>query len=314
MTNVVRILFSSLIVLLLVAGSLCAQERAVLYSNASSETMQHLVKNIRNAQRDKIPADQLPSASGYFVRIAPRRRVLTVDNKILDTAVLAAPSKPFVFLTTPESIFGKSLLEIYEDIGYEAEGIIRDQRNEEMVAILFRYPNNISLSNVKDGNLDSDWSNRIYETTWDNMLSLFPNLVEDNQSDLCRQGEVPSRRICLPKLDADFILSFPAEGKLRVKTARYRLLQGIGGSDWKYRKLLEDTLSVFEHFRGDSRTENELLELRDQPDTPAQLREVVGPNTKINRLAEIAVIDLGRLTIEVCYSAGPKGLPKCPDK
>jgi hypothetical protein len=274
--------------------------------------MQDLVKNIRNLDRDKIPADKLPPASGYFVRIAPRNRVLTADNKILETAVLAAPSKPFVFLTTPEGVFGKSLLEIYEDIGYEAEGIIRDQRNEEMVAILFRYPNNITFSNVKDGNLDSDWSNRIYETTWDNMLSLFPQLVQDNQSDLCRHADVPSKRICLPKLDADFVLSFPAEGKLLVKTAKYRLLQGIGGSDWKYRKLLEDTLSVFEHFRGDGRTENELLELRDKPDTPHQLREVVGPNMKINRLQEVAVIDLGRLMIEACYSSGPKGLPRCP--
>ncbi|HSE21039.1 MAG TPA: hypothetical protein VLB68_05255 [Pyrinomonadaceae bacterium] len=304
---------SLLIVLLCAPGSLCAQERPVLYTNSSSATMQSLVKNIRNPNAEKIPADKLPPATGYFMRIAPRNRVLTVDNKILDTAVLAAPSKPFVFLTTPEGIFGKSLLEIYEDIGYEAEGIIRDQPNQEMVAILFRYPNNITLSNVKDGHLDSDWSNRIYETTWDNMFSLFPLLVQDNQSDLCRQAEVPSTRICLPKSDADFVLSFPAEGKLLVKTARYRLLQGIGGSDWKYRKLLEDTLSVFEHFRGDGRTENELLELRDKPDTPAQLREVVGPNMKINRLPEIAVIDLGKLMIDVCYSGSSKGLPKCPE-
>ena len=312
MTTPIRIFL--LIVLLYAPGSICAQERSVLYTNSSSETMQDLVKKIRNADSEKIPADKLPPATGYFVRIAPRNRVLTVDNKILETAVLAAPSKPFVFLTTPEGIFGKSLLEIYEDIGYEAEGIMRDQPNQEMVAILFRYPNTITLSNVKDGNLDSDWPNRIYETTWDNMLSLFPQLVQDNQSDLCRQAEAPSRRICLPKLDADFVLSFPAEGKLLVKTARYRLLQGIGGSDWKYRKLLEDTLSVFEHFRGDGRTENELLELRDKPDTPAQLREVVGPNMKINRLPEVAVIDLGRLMIDVCYSGGSKGLPKCPGK
>jgi hypothetical protein len=313
MTTPLRFVFLLLVVLLHVSGSVCAQERSVLYTNSSSAPMQELAKNIRNLNSNKIPADKLPAATEYFVRIAPRSRVLTADNKILETAVLAAPSKPFVFLTTPEGIFGKSLLEIYEDIGYEAEGIIRDQP-EEMVAILFRYPTNITLSTVKDGNLDSDWPNRIYETTWDNMLSLFPQLVTDNQSDLCRQPEVPFKRICLPKLDADFVLSFPAEGKLLVKTARYRTLQGIGGADWKYRKLLEDTLSVFEHFRGDGRTENELLELRDKPDTPPQLREVVGPNMKINRLREVAVIDLGRLIIDVCYSGSSKSLPKCPAK
>ena len=310
MKTLPRIVFS-LCVVLLHAASISAQERSVLFTNSSSDTMQELVRNIRNTNHEKIPSDKLPPPAGYFVRIAPRNRVLTPDNKILETAVLAAPSKPFVFLTTPEGIFGKSLLEIYEDIGYEAEGIIRDQRNEEMVAVLFRYPNNITLSNITDGNLDSDWSNRIYGTTWDNLLSIFPQLVQDNQSDVCRQGDVPSRRICLPKADADFVLSYPAEGKLLIKTARYRLLQAIGGSDWKYRKLLEDTLSVFEHFRGDGRTENELLELRDKPDTPAQLREVVGPNMKINRLQEVAVVDLGRLMIDVCYSASPKASPKC---
>jgi hypothetical protein len=311
MTTPLRYVFLLLVVLLHVSGPVCAQERSVLFTNSSSERMKDLVKNIRNLNSSKIPADKLPPATEYFVRIAPRNRVLTADNKILETAVLAAPSKPFVFLTTPEGIFGKSLLEIYEDIGYEAEGIIRDQQNEEMVAILFRYPNNITLSTVKDGNLDTDWPNRIYETTWDNMLSLFPQLVEDNQSALCRQPPVPSKRICLPKLDADFVISFPAEGKLLVKTARYRLLQGFGGSDWKYRKLLEDTLSVFEHFRGDGRTENELLELRDKPDTPAQLPEVVGPNMKINSLREVAVIELGKMMIDVCYS---KSSPKCPAK
>ena len=272
--------------------------------------MRLLVQNISNLQHDQIPADKLPPASRYFVRIAPRNRVLTADNKILESAVLAAPSKPFVFLTTPEGIFGKSLLEIYEDIGYEAESIIRDQPDQAMVAILFRYPDNITLSNVQNGNLDSDWSNRIYETTWDNMLSLFPQLVQDNQSGLCLKPENPATRICLPKPDADFVLSFPAEGKLQVKTARYRSLQGIGGSDWKYRRLLEDTLSVFEHFRGDGRTENELLELRDKPDTPAQLREVVGPNMKVNRLAEVAVIDLGSMTIEGTIQT--KSAPQVP--
>ena len=313
----IKILFnlcSFLMLLLYVTGSIYAQERSVLYSNSSSLTMQELVKRIRNPQSDKIPVDKLPPATGYFVRIAPRDRVLTKGNKIDEKAVLAAPPKPFVFLTTPEGIFGKSLLEIYEEIGYEAEGIIRDQPNEDMVAILFSYPNNITLSNVRDGNLDSDWSNRIYETTWDNILSLFPLLAQDKQSELCQQADVPSKRICLPKLDADFIMSFPTEGKLRVKTTKYRLLQGIGGSDWKYRKLLEDTLSVFEHFRGDGRTENELLEIRDKPDTPAQLRELIAPNMKIIGLKEVAIIDLGRLIVDVCYSGSSKGLPQCADK
>ena len=106
--------------------------------------------------------------------------------KFCKMAVLAASTKPFVFLTTPESIFGRSLLEIYADIGYEAEDIIRFQRNEDMVAILFRYPDDITLSKVADGNLDTDWPNRIYATTWDNILSLFTRLAQDKGSELCK--------------------------------------------------------------------------------------------------------------------------------
>lgn len=301
MTNILLKLCSSLMILLCLAGSICAQERSVPVSKISSAEMREYVNKIRNPRTEKVPVEQLPPPSGYFVRIAPRRRVLTPDKKIDAGAVLAAPQKPFVFLTTPESIFGKTLLEIYEDIGYEAESIIRDP-GEDMVAVVFRYENDVTVSTVQDGNLENDWSTKIYETTWDNLMSLFPRLVQDQQSDSCQKPDVPSKRICLPKPDADFVLSFPAEGKLRVKTTKYRMLQGTGGSDWKYRKLLEDTLSVFEHFRGDGRTENELLEVRDKPDTPAGLREVVGPNIHINRLAEVAVIELGRLKIDVCYS------------
>jgi len=222
---------------------------------------------------------------------------LNDDNEIADKAVLAAPNKPFVFLTTPESIFGKSLLEIYADIGYEAEDIIRSQRNEDMVAILFRYPDNITVSRVENGNLDGDWSNRIYTTTWDNILSLFTQLVQDKESELCNPTDGPSKRICLTKLKAESVLSFSAEGKDRIKKTEYRVLQGVGGPDWEYRKLLEDGLSVFEHFRGDGCTGNELLEHRDQR-APARLREVIAPNMKINGLPEVAIIHLGRLTIE----------------
>jgi len=207
-----RNLWFSLVVLLLVASSVCAQRRAILDSKSPSATMRNLVKNIRNPRRSQIPLDQLPAASRYFVRIAPRQYVLTERNKIKPTATLAGPAKPFVFLTTPESVFGRSLLEIYEDIGYEAEGIIRDQRNQDMVAIIFRYPHNIAVSPVQDGILDNDWSNRIYKTTWDNILSLFARLVNDAQDDVCKPADGPATRICLLGSQAQFVVSFPQMG------------------------------------------------------------------------------------------------------
>ena len=311
MTTLRTVLCSLLIVLLHASGSIYAHERALLYSNTRPGPIQDLIKIIRNLHSDQVPLENLPPASDYFVRIAPRDRVLSEKNELLGTAVLAAPAKPFVFLTTPESIFGKSLLEIYADIGYEAEDIIRFQRNQDMVAILFRYPKNITLSKIEDGNLDSDWSNRIYTTTWDNILSLFTRLVQDKQSEMCNQKpDGPSQRICLTKQQVEFVLSFPADGKSRVKTTEYRVLQGVGGSDWEYRKLLEDSLSVFEHFRGDGWTENELLEYRDKP-APRRLREVVAPNMKISGLPEVAIIHLGKLLIGDCYSNGAKKWPQC---
>jgi len=315
MTPHLRNLCSSLLVLFLVVGSISAQQRALLYNKSSSTTMQNLVQNIRNPRRAQISLDQLPLASRYFVRIAPRAHILTKRNKLNATAILAGPSKPFVFLTTPESVFGRSLLEIYEDIGYEAEGIIRDQRNQDMVAIVFRYPDRIAVSNVHDGNLENDWTSRIYQTTWDNILALFTRLVQDDQSDLCKPADGPATRICLPNWQAQFVLSFPAEEKQRVKGTNYRVLQGAAGARWDYRRLLEDKLSVFEHFRGDGRTENETLEQRDNPDTPpAALIEVVGPNMNLNLLPEVVVIHLGRLRIEDCYSSGSTNWRRCANQ
>ena len=310
-----RYLWFSLVVLLLAASPIYAQRRTVLDSKSPSATMQKLVTSIRNPRRARIPLNQLPAASRYFVRIAPRAHVLTSRNKIKATAVLAGPSKPFVFLTTPESVFGRSLLEIYEDIGYEAEGIIRDQRNQDMVAIVFRYPDSIAVSDVQDGNLENDWVKKIYSTTWDNILSLFTRLVQDDQSDLCRPTDAPATRICLPTSQAQFVASFSADGKQRIKATKYRMLQGAGGPDWDYRRLLEDKLSVFEHFRGDGHTENETLEQRDDPETPpAALIEVVGPNMNLNLLPEVVVIHLGRLRIDDCYSSGSTNWRRCANQ
>jgi hypothetical protein len=302
------ILYSTLVVLLSFVGAVHAQQRPLLYPNSLSGPIQELAKTIRDPHSNKVPLNQLPPANRYFIRIAPRAAILTKDNKLQATSVLAAPAKPFVFLTTPESIFGRSLLEIYEDIGYEAEDIIRSSRNEDMVAILFRYPNDVSVSRLTDGKLPNNWSKWIYPTTWDNLFSLFSELVQDDRSELCNKVDVPVKRICLPNIQASFVLGFPAEGKLRLKTTTYSVLKAVGGSDWEYRKLLETRLSVFEHFRGNGETQNEVFD----PDAQQPgLLELIGPNMKINELPEVAIIHLGKLVMEDCYSASSKDGPKC---
>jgi hypothetical protein len=311
MTKLYPLLCSLLLVLF--SFPLYAQEREVLYTNSPSGPIQELAKSLRDPQKDEIPVGQLPPPNRYFVRIIARKYVLTKENKISETAVLTGAARPFVFLTTPEGFIGKSLLEIYADIGYEAEDVLRTQLNEDMVAVLFRYPDNVNISSVKNGNLGRDWRNGIYPTTWDNVFSLFTRLVQDERSPACKETGIPSKNICLPPQDRAFVMRFPLAGKRQLKTKNktYPVLRATGGSLWRYRKLLEDKLSLFEHFRGDGRTENEVRNSRDRPSEP-RLFEVIGPNMKINQLPELVVIHLGELKIEDCSGKvarriGPRG-------
>ena len=69
------------------------------------------------------------------------------------------------FLTIPDSIAGRSLLDIYQDIGYEAEYILppRSHNLEVMVAIVFRYADEVTLSDAEgDGQLPTDFDNHVY--------------------------------------------------------------------------------------------------------------------------------------------------------
>jgi hypothetical protein len=77
------------------------------------------------------------------------------------------------------------------------------------------------------------------------------------------------------------------------------VLKAAGGSDWKYRKLLEQKLSIFEHFRGNGYTQNEV---RDPEGVESGLIEFVGANWKIKDFPEVAIIHLGKLTIKDTYS------------
>jgi hypothetical protein len=277
--------------------------------------MQELVQILRDPRSEKVPLENLPKPGHYFVRITERRFVLTPDNKLLPTAVLAGPARPFAFLTPPEGFFGKSLLEIYGDIGYEAEDMIRFQRNADMVMMLFRYPDNISVADVSNGNLRGDWRHHVYATTWDNVLSLFTRLVQDERSPVSKQSQKPTANICLTPNDRSFVLRFQSTAKqqLKKKTKSYAVLHATGGPLWRYRKLLEDKLSLFEHFRGDGRTENELLDSRDT-EAKGQLYEVVGPNLKLSELPEVVIIHLGKLIIDDCYSTTSRELLKCANR
>ncbi|MDQ3798512.1 MAG: hypothetical protein M3384_03595 [Acidobacteriota bacterium] len=316
-----RSIFSRLLLLLLLLGSTAfivtaqqQQQRRLLYPDPASvgakplsPKLQEIVELIGNPKTRPVDYDKLSRTTDFFVRIAPRAGILTPDNHLLDSGGVPGRrdallgGRPFVFLTSPESIYGRSLPEIYSDIGYEAEDIIGRQRNVDMVAVVFRYGEDVSPAlDVRDGNLPRDWNFKVYIPYWDNMFSLFYRLSEKAGIDPENKNQTPTEKIFFrSEAEKAFVLCYSAAASQRIKKLSYSEIRAGGGADWVYRKLLEDKLAAFEHFRGDGRTQNEIL---DPEGDKLWLVEFIGPNRKLKDLPELAVIHLGRLVIEVDYN------------
>jgi hypothetical protein len=290
------LLLLSFLLLVLGSGSAVAQERELLYPTSVSGKLQEITGKIRNLKSEITPCDQLTRKTDYFVRVAPRKYIFEEDGKLKDEARLG--SKPYVFVTTAESVFGLSLLDIYVGIGYEAEDIIRAQRDEEMVMIVFQYPKEIVTSDITNGLLPDDWDRKVYIPTWENIFSLFHRLATLEPGR--RKELAPERTLVMSQAERDFVSGFSVEAKQRITKAAYAELKAAGGTDWKYRNLLEQKLSVFEHFRGNGRTQNEV---RDPEGMEAGLVEFVGPNWKVRELPEVAIIHLGKLIMKDTYGA-----------
>lgn len=291
----ISFLLSLLLVLLSSVGA-AAQERELLYSKSASPKLQEIVATIRNTKSAITPSDQLTRKTEYFVRIAPRKYIFTPEGKLQDGARLGG--KPFVFMSTPESVYGLTLLDIYVGIGYEAEDIIRWQRDEDMVMMLFKYPNEIAASDIKDGRLPADWDKKVLVPTWPNIFSLFHLLATPRP---VTQQLAPERTLVLTDAERDFVLHFSATRKQRITKIAYAVLKAEGGPDWQYRNLLEQKLSVFEHFRGNGQTQNEVS---DPEGVKPGLLESVGPNWSLKELPELAIVHLGKLTMKDSYDGG----------
>jgi len=153
-----------------------------------------------------------------------------------------------------------------------------------------------------DGSLPEDWRNKVYIPTWDNIFALFGKLTAEASIEPEKKGEfAPWKLFFTHPAQQQFVLSFPAEGLMRVKSAGYAMLRQTGGADAVYRNLLENKLSIFEHFRGNGRTLNELVDPQGVRHE-AGLYEFVGPNAKVKDLPEIAVIHLGALVMQDAYA------------
>ncbi|EIJ44365.1 hypothetical protein BegalDRAFT_3558 [Beggiatoa alba B18LD] len=290
---------------LLFASVAFAEQRALLYpaTDKLSPELQAIVTEAQKLDRPTVAYEQLSQKTRYYVRIAPRKYVLDANNQLLDSAILS--TKPIAFITTPEGIYGKSLLTIYLDIGYEAEDIIHWQQDVPMVAILFRYPDDISLSEVTNGELSATWRKQVIIPTWDNMFTLFKNFAKDATIDASKKTEgdySPTAFFFRTEESKAFALGYPDAGKARLKTVSYAGIKASGGADWAYRSLLEQKLSLFEHFRGTGRTQNEIVDPTGELHEKG-LFEFVAPNAKLKELAEIAIVDLGTLTLQNVLSA-----------
>jgi hypothetical protein len=234
-------------------------------------------------------ADRDLKSSRYFLRIVPRDLVL--DGASLRKGAWIG-GRPFAFLTAPESLYGKPLLQVYGDIGYSAEQVLDQQLGRPVVALVFRYPDDVCLHT---GKLPADWSRRVYAPTWATTFALFERLAAEAEIDKGdKRPFMPGKLLLRSERERGFIASFPKVGKKRLARAPYQSLQAVGGSDWEYRSLLERNLGMNEHFTGTGRTRPGIG--RDKKDRLG-LPEWLGPNLPLDKLPELAIVDLGALRI-----------------
>lgn len=300
MAHLLAIPLALLSLLSLLSLSACAEKRAILYKASPSAAVQQAADKISDPATPKVDYAKLVREGDVFVRIGPRDKTLTETNALSAGALLGI--KPYVFFTTPESVYGKSLLDIYLDIGYEAEDVINRQRGQDMVAIVFRFPDMVKVSGVVDGALPDNWNAFVYSPTWENVFALFDQLAAKATIDPAKASGsfAPWGLVFASAAERDFAMDFPSEARTRVKTSRYRKLGVMGGEDWRYRQLLEQKLSLMEHFCGDGHTRNELFD-PDCTTNKSGILEFVGPNQKLPELKDLVVVHLGKLDMGDSY-------------
>ncbi len=253
----------------------------------------HVGKLLDPDQARVEPADA--KAGDVFLRVVSRQYALA-GNRLNERGWLGAA--PFVFLAPPESLYGRSLLEVFSTIGYSAETVLTTQLGIEKVAIVFRYGREVQLCQRRDGKLPADPDAAVYPTTWDNVFSLLERLAGDRKKHLIVHAKSDRFTPALLRLGSPrepaFVAGFPREGKDRIKHRPYAALRLAGGADWTYRQILEHSLGMTEPFRGDGATQRTFV----APGKEARgFPEFLGPNRELTRLPEVAVIRLGCLKV-----------------
>lgn len=268
-------------------------ERALIKMVSESSDFRSIVEHIRNPKTPRDKDEELiehwvkgrKDPQVYF-RITSRNYVYGQQGKFNEEAVLGGG--PYVFLTVPQAAYGRSLYEIYADLGYDAEGVLR-QRGQSMVGLVVQYQQDLKFSSERDGKgplAGSDYYKYVYTPTWENSFTLFARLAESEDPN----GVLPYLAF-RGTSDRSMARFFPAERRTQIAVLPYAILRAAGGPDWQYRQLLENKMGMNSHFRGVGITENTLSPGNDRTGLP----EYVGPNRKFSELASYAVIDLGRM-------------------
>ena len=114
-------------------------ERKLIAIQSDSADFRQIIDAIRNPATKMVPDVDVKPSDIYF-RLN--------DNAFTDESWLGG--SPYVFLTVPQAGFGRSLYEVYSDLGYDAESVLK-QRNQHMVALVLRYKTDIRFSETRDG-------------------------------------------------------------------------------------------------------------------------------------------------------------------
>jgi hypothetical protein len=263
-------------------------------------TMDQVPASLRPFVRKLLALDQCPvepsavKPAGVFVRVVTRKHVLE-GEQLKAGGTLGI--NPFVFVALPESLYGRSLLQVFSVIGYSADEVLADQLGKEKVAVVFRWEDKVVLHPGRDGRLPAARSSAVYLTTWDNLFGLVERMATDPQWHAVQEEGRPLLRTKLrlgSAREALFLQSFPATGRQRIKSCSYAALRRVGGADWAYRSILERSLSANACFTGDGTSKRTFT---GPGKRPPGFPEFLGPNRELTRLPEVAVIGLGTLHV-----------------
>ncbi|PON10201.1 hypothetical protein C2W62_51340, partial [Candidatus Entotheonella serta] len=156
----------TLCLMLLVPIQVLAEGRTLLYPDNAEELskeLQGIVRKIVDPSTKKVWLSDMKPGK-YFARLTEKRFVMSSNGARNDGAVLGV--KPFVFITVPQTFYGRGLFEGYSSLGYGVENVLANSHKQQAL-IVFRYPDEIQLNPVKNGNIPADnFRSHIYVPVW----------------------------------------------------------------------------------------------------------------------------------------------------